>query len=126
MGAIQLPDELERVIERQVAEGRAASPTAFLEEAVRRLVDETRAEEDEVRQAAEAGAADIEAGRYTTVATPEDEQLLRQRLTARLQALPLTGNWPTGSLGRRKSISMPCFSTARERTASKRLAGTVD
>ena len=46
MGVIQLPDELQRVIERQVAEGRAASSAAFLEEAVRRLVDETRGEED--------------------------------------------------------------------------------
>ena len=47
MGVVQLPDELQRVIERQVAEGRAASPAAFLEEAVRRLVDEARDEEDE-------------------------------------------------------------------------------
>ncbi len=86
MGAVQLPDELERVIERQVAEGRAASPAAFLEEAVRRLVEETRAEEDDVRQAAEAGVADIDAGRYTTVATQEDGQLLRERLMTRLRA----------------------------------------
>ena len=86
MGMVQLPDELERVIERQVAEGRADSPAAFLEEAVRRLIDETRAEEDDVRQAAEAGVADIEAGRYTTVATQEDEHLLQERLMARLRA----------------------------------------
>ncbi len=57
MGAVRLPDELERVIERQVAEGRADSPAAFVEEAVRRLVDEIRAEEEDVRQAAEAGVA---------------------------------------------------------------------
>ena len=86
MGVVQLPDELERVIERQVAEGRAASPAAFLEEAVMRLVDETCAEEEAVQQVAEAGLADIEAGRYTTVATPEDVQLLQERLMARLQA----------------------------------------
>ena len=86
MGVVQLPDELERVIERQVAEGRAASLAAFLEEAVTRLVDETRAEEGTVRQAAEAGLADIEAGRYTTVATLEDGRLLQERLMARLQA----------------------------------------
>lgn len=86
MGAIQLPDELQRLIERQVAEGRAATPTAFLEEAVMRLVDETRAEEDAVRQAVEAGLADIEAGRHTTVAIREDGQRLQQRLIARLQA----------------------------------------
>ena len=86
MGVVQLPDALQRVIERQVAEGRAASLVAFLEEAVMRLVDEAFAEEGAVRQAVEAGLADIEAGRFTTVATPEDEQLLRERLMARLQA----------------------------------------
>ena len=71
MGVIQLPDELQRVIELQVAEGRAASSAAFLEEAVRRLVDEARGEEDELFLAVEAGSADIEAGRYVMVATPE-------------------------------------------------------
>ena len=86
MGVVQLSDELERVIERQVAEGRAASLAAFLEEAVTRLVDETRAEEGTVRQAVEAGLADIEAGRYKTVATLEDGRLLQERLMARLQA----------------------------------------
>lgn len=86
MGVVQLPDELQRVIERQVAEGRAANLAAFLEEAVRRLVDETRAEEEAVRQAVEAGLADIEAGRTTTVATHEDGQHLQERLMARLQA----------------------------------------
>lgn len=91
MGVVQLPDKLQRVIERQVAEGRAASPTAFLEEAVMRLIDETSAEEDTVRQAVEAGLADIEAGRYTTVATQEDGQRLQERLMDRLQAR-LTAN----------------------------------
>ena len=53
MGVVQLPDELERVIERQMIK---------------------------------AGLADIEAGRTTTVATPEDRQILQERLMARLQA----------------------------------------
>jgi Arc/MetJ-type ribon-helix-helix transcriptional regulator len=86
MGVVQLPDELERVIERQVAEGRAASPTAFIEEAILRLVADTSAEEDELRQAAEAGSADIDNNRYRTVATPEDEQRLQDGLMGRLQA----------------------------------------
>ena len=86
MGVIQLPDELQRVIERQVAEGRAASPAAFLEEAVRRLVDETTGEEDELLQAVEGGSADIEAGRYVTVATPEDQRRAHDGMMARLQA----------------------------------------
>ena len=86
MGVVQLPDELQRVIERQVAEGRAASPTAFLEEAVMRLVDETAAEEDELRRTVEAGLADIGAGRTTTVATVEDERRLRDGMMARLRS----------------------------------------
>ena len=86
MGMVQPTDELQRVIERQVAEGRATSPTAFLEEAVMRLVEEAHAEEDAVRHASEAWRADIEAGRYTTIATLEDERLLQERLMARLQA----------------------------------------
>ncbi len=86
MGVVQLPDELQRVIEQQVAEGRAASPAAFLEEAVMRLVDDARSEEEEVFAAVQAGIADIEAGRYTTVASPDDERLLHERLMARLRA----------------------------------------
>ena len=86
MGVVRLPDELQGVIERQVAEGRAVSPMAFLEEAVRRLVDETRNEEDELLQVVECGSADIEAGRYTTVATLEDERRVHDGIMARLQA----------------------------------------
>ena len=86
MGVVQLSDELEHVIERQVAEGRAATPIAFLEEAVMRLVDEALAEEDEIRQAAGTGIADVEAGRYSTISTVEEERLLRKRLMGRLEA----------------------------------------
>ena len=86
MGVIQLSDELQRVIERQVAEGRAASPAAFLEEAVRRLVEEAGGEEDELLQAVEAGSADIEAGRYVIVATPADERRVHDGMMARLRA----------------------------------------
>ena len=76
MGVVQLPDELQRVIERQVAEGRASSPTAFLEEAVMRLVAETSAEEDEVQRAVQNGSADIDVGRFRTVTGPDDERRL--------------------------------------------------
>ncbi|MFC7738708.1 hypothetical protein ACFQX4_23535 [Roseomonas sp. GCM10028921] len=92
MGVVQLPDELQRVIERQVAEGRASSPTAFLEEAVMRLVAETSAEEDEVQRAVQNGSADIEAGRFRTVAGPDDERRLRDDMMARLRSrLPSGG-----------------------------------
>lgn len=69
-----------------MAEGGAASPSAFLEEAVKRLVDEARSEEDELLRAVEAGLADIEAARYTTVATAEDERHLHDGMMARQQA----------------------------------------
>ncbi|MCK8786771.1 hypothetical protein M0638_20575 [Roseomonas sp. NAR14] len=92
MGVIQLSDELQHAIERQVAEGRAASPTAFLEEAVMRLIDETAAEEDELRRTIEAGSADIDAGRHRTVATPDDERRLLDEMMARLRSrLPAGG-----------------------------------
>lgn len=92
MGVVQLPDGLQRVIERQVAEGRASSPTAFLEEAVMRLVDETSAEENEVQRAVQDGSADIDAGRYRTVASPDDERRLRDDVMTRLRShLPSGG-----------------------------------
>jgi len=86
MGVVQLPDELQRVIERQVAEGRATSAAAFLEEAVLRLIDDARLEEQEVVAAAQAGTADIEAGRLTTISGPGDEQRLHERMMTRLRA----------------------------------------
>jgi Arc/MetJ-type ribon-helix-helix transcriptional regulator len=85
MGAVQLPDELQRAIDRQVAEGRAASAAAFVEEAVLRLLDDARAEEDEIVAVAEAGIADIEAGRFITIETPEDMQRLSERWAAYLR-----------------------------------------
>ena len=91
MGVVQLPDGLQRVIERQVAEGRASSPTAFLEEAVMRLVDETSAEEDDVQLAVQDGSADIDAGRYRTVASPDDERRLRDDVMTRLRSHLPTG-----------------------------------
>jgi len=57
MSAVQIPDELVRVIERQVAEGRAAL----------------------------AGLADAEGGRTTAIATAADEQALHERLMTRLR-----------------------------------------
>jgi predicted transcriptional regulator len=85
MGAVQLPDELQRVIEQQVAEGQATSTVAFLEEAVLRLVDERRLEQQDLQDAVQAGLVDIEAGHYTLVATPEDDRRLDERLMARLR-----------------------------------------
>lgn len=85
MGAVQLSDELLRMIERQVDEGRAASASAFLEEAALRLMDDAYSEEEDVRRAAEAGIADMEAGRYVTITTQEDGERLHERVIARLR-----------------------------------------
>ena len=97
MGMVQLPDELQRVIERQVAEGRAASPTAFLEEAVRRLIDDGAVEENELRLAVEAGSADIASGRYRTVATPDDERRLLDDVMTRLRSRRVVADRLTGT-----------------------------
>lgn len=85
MGVVQLPDALQQVIERQVAEGRAVSSLAFLEEAVMRLVDEAGLEEAEILSVAEAGIADIKAGRYTVVSTPADSRGVHERSMKRLR-----------------------------------------
>jgi Arc/MetJ-type ribon-helix-helix transcriptional regulator len=83
MGAVQLPDEFQRETERQVAEGRAANATAFVEEAVLRLLDDDRLEHQDLQTAVQVGIADIDAGRSITVTTPEDRKRLHERLMAR-------------------------------------------
>ena len=85
MGAVHLPDDLMRVIEKRVANGQVANLTAFVQEAVSRLLDDTDAEQDDPERAALAGLADAEAGRTTTIATAADEQALHDRLITRLR-----------------------------------------
>lgn len=84
MGAVQLPDDLMRVIEQRVANGQAANLTAFVQEAVSRLLDDADAEQDDLERAALAGLVDAEAGRTTTIATAADEQAVHDRLMTRL------------------------------------------
>lgn len=87
MGAVQLPDELQDAVDRQVAAGRARSVAAFLEEAVRRLIEEARSEEDELTEVVRAGIVDIEEGRFTLVSdTPENRERLHECRMARLRA----------------------------------------
>ncbi len=82
---VQLPDHLKAIIDRQVAEGRLESESAYLEEAVRRYADELDVE-DEVVAIANQGIADIEAGCYVLISTPEDSEALHQRAMNRLRA----------------------------------------
>ena len=80
---IQLPEQIQQVIDRQVADGRIASQSDFLIEAARRFAEDI-ALEDEIMIEAEAGIFDAEAGRFVTVATPQDAAALHGRTMARL------------------------------------------
>ncbi len=68
---VRLPEELQEVVKRQVAEGRAADLDAFMAEAAWRYAEDLELEDDLIAEA-RAGIADIEAGRYTTIVTRED------------------------------------------------------
>ena len=72
MGAIQLPDEIERAIERQVEEGRAKSVADFVQAAVTRMIEDLEGEEDELARLVKEGIAAIEGGDYVTLSTPDD------------------------------------------------------
>lgn len=82
MCAAQMPDELERAIERRVAEGRATDLAEFVQEAVSRLLEDADAEQDDIERAARTGLVDAAAGRITIAA---DEQALHDRLMTRLR-----------------------------------------
>ena len=86
MGVIQvrLPDEVQRVIDRQVAEGRVVDVDTYLTEAARRYAEDLELEGELVSEA-QAGIADIEAGRYRTIATPADAEAWHQEKMARLR-----------------------------------------
>ena len=80
---VQLPEPLQQLVDRQVAEGRAASGSDFLLEAARRYAEEI-AVEDAIIAEAKAGIADAEAGRFTLIATPEDAAMVQERIMARV------------------------------------------
>ena len=82
---VQLPEQLQQVVDRQVAEGRVASQSEFLVEAARRFAEDI-AFEDEIVAEAEAGIADAEAGRFVTVVTSEDAAALHERTIERLRS----------------------------------------
>lgn len=86
MGIIQvrLPEEIQAIIDRQVASGRVESADAYLVEAARRFAEDL-AVEDEIVAEAKTGIADAEAGRYVTIATPDDAEAFHQRAMARLR-----------------------------------------
>ena len=77
MGAVQLPDDLKQVIDRQVAEGRAASEAEFLAAAVQRYAEALDSDEDEIVAASNEGMADIAAGRFELIDGPDGMRQLR-------------------------------------------------
>jgi antitoxin ParD1/3/4 len=81
---VRLPDEIQAMIDRQVAEGRVADASAFLAEAARRYAEELELEAEFVSEA-KGGIADIEAGRFRTVATREDLAALEAGVMARVR-----------------------------------------
>jgi Arc/MetJ-type ribon-helix-helix transcriptional regulator len=83
MSTVQLPDHLRQVIAQQIAQGRAESEAAYIEEAVRRYAEDLDTE-DEIAATAEQGIRDIEAERYATISSREDAELLHQRAITRL------------------------------------------
>jgi predicted transcriptional regulator len=85
MGAVILPDELTQVIGRHVAEGRAASETDFIIEAIQRYAEAL--DFDEISVAADEGMADIDAGRFQVISGPLDMDRLQAELSAYLDQL---------------------------------------
>jgi len=82
---VQLPDDLKRIIDRQIAEGHAASEADYLAEAAR-LYAEYLDAENEIAEMIERADDDVAAGRYALVITPEDSQALHESAMDRLRA----------------------------------------
>jgi Arc/MetJ-type ribon-helix-helix transcriptional regulator len=79
---VRLPEEIQEIINRQVAAGRVESADAYLVEAARCFPEDLKVE-DEIVVEAKAGIADADAGRYVTIATPEDAEALHERTMVR-------------------------------------------
>jgi Arc/MetJ-type ribon-helix-helix transcriptional regulator len=78
---VQLPDELETLIDRQVADGMVGSTSEFIVEAARRFVEVLIAENESADIAEGADAASA-AARH--ISKPEDGQILHERTMALL------------------------------------------
>ncbi len=72
MPVIRLPRELQAAVEREVAEGRAASVEAFVEDAVLAALGVAAEPSDELLAIIREGDADLAAGRYVTLHVPEE------------------------------------------------------
>lgn len=84
MGYVQIPDDLKAMVERQVADGRAASEADFIAEAVRLYLGYL-GDDRLVAAMAEQADADMAAGRHVTIATADDSEVIHQRTVDRLR-----------------------------------------
>ena len=87
MHTVQVSDEVKAMLDRLVADGFAGSASEMLELAVRRFTDEPDDEAEDIIAAAEAGIADMNAGRFTTIASQADVDTLREQLRGRAAIL---------------------------------------
>jgi Arc/MetJ-type ribon-helix-helix transcriptional regulator len=85
MSAAQIPDHLKQVIDRQVAEGHAASEADYVAEALRAYAEHIEAE-NEIAAMADRADADMASGGFVTVTRPEDSDALHASTMARLRA----------------------------------------
>lgn len=81
---VRLPDEIQAIIDRQIAAGRVESADAYLVEAALRFAADIEVE-DEILSEANAGIADAEAGRFVTIATSEDAEGWHERMMTRVR-----------------------------------------
>ena len=85
MGAVQIPDQLKQLIDRQVAAGRAASEAAYVIDALRAYAGHVDAQ-DEIAAIADRADAEMAAGRFVTVNGDDDGEALHARAMTRLRA----------------------------------------
>jgi Arc/MetJ-type ribon-helix-helix transcriptional regulator len=85
MGAVQIPDHLRQIIDRQIAEGRAASEADYVVEALHAYAEHIEAE-NEIAAMVGRADADLAAGRFVTVTGAKDAEALHTSAMARLHA----------------------------------------
>ena len=81
---VRLPDEIQAIIDRQIAAGRVKSADAYLVEAARRFAADIEAE-DEIVAEANVGTADAEAGISVTITTPGAAEAWHEQMMARVR-----------------------------------------
>jgi Arc/MetJ-type ribon-helix-helix transcriptional regulator len=80
MPTVQISDELKEVVDQHVAAGAAEDAARFVEQAVLRYAEDLTADEDELIAAAQEGIDAISRGEFVTIASPQDQAALRERL----------------------------------------------